>query len=153
MVVDAQVLSQRSAVPASVFTDDCRQSISLMLLAKAEEEAQQSKSQEKSQRTVQADDVVPFAQLMSRADLGGLEDVFESSLSQALSGSGQRSGGPDLSVSKLNKVRRIDLIGLWGESVPIMPHQTGSKSRFGPAKAILFDHNSGIKSKENNTSV
>ena len=75
MVVDAQVLSQRSAVPASVFTDDCRQSISLMLLAKAEEEAQQSKSQEKSQRTVQADDVVPFAQLMSRADLGGLEDL------------------------------------------------------------------------------
>jgi len=78
-----------------------------MLAAKVEEESIHQKNIDKSSRTVQADDVVSFRQLHSRNELGGLEDVFESSLSQALIGSSQRTG-LDLSVSKLNKVSTFD---------------------------------------------
>lgn len=77
-----------------------------MLAAKAEEDAVAQKSLEKNSRSVQADDLVSFKQLLSRNELGGLEDVFESSLSQALIGSAHRSGF-DLSVSKLNKVTQL----------------------------------------------
>ena len=77
-----------------------------MLAAKAEEEATAQKNLEKNTRSIQADDLVSFKQLLSRNELGGLEDVFESSLSQALSGSSQRTG-LDLSVSKLNKVTQL----------------------------------------------
>lgn len=98
-----QVLAERSPVLVEVFTDACRRSISLMLAAKAEEESANQKNVDKISRTIQADDLVSFKQLLSRTELGGLEDVFESSLSQALIGSSQRAG-LDLSVSKLNKV-------------------------------------------------
>ena len=101
-----QVLSDRSPILVEVFTDACRRSISLMLAAKAEEEAAAQKNLEKNNRSVQADDLVSFKQLLSRNELGGLEDVFESSLSQALVGSAQRTG-LDLSVSKLNKVTQL----------------------------------------------
>ena len=101
-----KVLADRSPDLVQVFTDACRRSISLMLAAKAEEEEATAKSQEKNSRAVQADDLVSFTQLLSRNELGGLEDVFESSLSQALVGSAQRSG-LDLSVSKLNKVTQL----------------------------------------------
>lgn len=77
-----------------------------MLAAKAEEEAAAQKNLEKNSRSIQADDLVSFKQLLSRNELGGLEDVFESSLSQALVGSAQRTG-LDLSVSKLNKVTQL----------------------------------------------
>ena len=77
-----------------------------MLAAKAEEEAATQKNLEKNNRIVQPDDLIPFTQLLSRTELGALEDVFESSLSQALMGSNQRSG-IDLSVSKLNKVTQL----------------------------------------------
>ncbi|XP_057377266.1 coatomer subunit beta-like [Daphnia carinata] len=101
-----KVLSERSPILVEVFTDACRRSISLMLAAKAEEEAAAQKNLEKNNRSVQADDLVSFKQLLSRNELGGLEDVFESSLSQALVGSAQRTG-LDLSVSKLNKVTQL----------------------------------------------
>lgn len=99
-------MAERHPVLVEVFTDACRRSISLMLAAKAEEDAAAQKNLEKNNRSVQADDPVPFKQLLSRNEMGGLEDVFESSLSQALIGSAQRSGF-DLSVSKLNKVTQL----------------------------------------------
>lgn len=105
-VLSLKVLSERSPILVEVFTDACRRSISLMLAAKAEEEAAAQKNLEKNNRSVQADDLVSFKQLLSRNELGGLEDVFESSLSQALVGSAQRTG-LDLSVSKLNKVTQL----------------------------------------------
>ena len=95
------MLTERSPVLVEVFTDACRRSISLMLAAKAEEDSAALKNSEKNNRSVQADDLVSFKQLHSRTELDGLEDVFESSLSQALIGSSQRPG-VDLSVSKLN---------------------------------------------------
>lgn len=101
-----KVLAERSPVLVEVFTDACRRSISLMLAAKAEEESANQKNVDKISRTIQADDLVSFKQLLSRTELGGLEDVFESSLSQALIGSSQRAG-LDLSVSKLNKVTQL----------------------------------------------
>lgn len=101
-----QVLAERPPVLVEVFTDDCRRSISLMLAAKAEEEAATQKTLEKNNRSVQADDLISFKQLLSRNEVGGLEDVFESSLSQALVGSAQRPG-LDLSASKLNKVTQL----------------------------------------------
>jgi len=101
-----KVLAERSPVLVEVFTDACRRSISLMLAAKAEEELTNQKNTDKNSRTVQPDDLVSFKQLLSRTELGGLEDVFESSLSQALIGSSQRAG-LDLSVSKLNKVTQL----------------------------------------------
>ena len=102
-----KVLTERSPILVEIFTDACRRSISLMLAAKAEEDAMAQKNLEKNNRSVQADDLVPFKQLLSRTELGdGLEDVFESSLSQALVGSAQRSA-LDLSVSKLSKVTQL----------------------------------------------
>ena len=100
------MLTERSPVLVEVFTDACRRSISLMLAAKAEEDSAALKNSEKNNRSVQADDLVSFKQLHSRTELDGLEDVFESSLSQALIGSSQRPG-VDLSVSKLNKVTQL----------------------------------------------
>ena len=63
-----------------------------MLAAKGEDELSTLKNADKKNRSVQADDLVSFKQLLSRTELGGLEDVFESSLSQALIGSSQRPG-------------------------------------------------------------
>jgi len=101
-----KVLAERSPLLVEVFTDACRRSISLMLAAKGEDELSTLKNADKKNRSVQADDLVSFKQLLSRTELGGLEDVFESSLSQALIGSSQRPG-LDLSVSKLNKVKQL----------------------------------------------
>lgn len=77
-----------------------------MLAAKAEEDAAARKSLEKNNRTVQADDNVAFQQLLPRNELGGLEDIFESSLTQALIGASQRQG-LDLGDTKLNKVTQL----------------------------------------------
>ena len=91
---------------AEIFTDACRRSISLMLAAKAEEDATAQKNLEKNNRKIHADDNISFEQLLPRNELGGLEDVFESSLSRAIVGSSQRQG-LDLGDTKLNKVTQL----------------------------------------------
>lgn len=77
-----------------------------MLAAKADEDAAAQKNLEKNNRKVHADDNISFEQLLPRNELGGLEDVFESSLSRAIVGSSQRQG-LDLGDTKLNKVTQL----------------------------------------------
>ena len=72
-----------------VFSNQCRQSLSAMLTAKALEEEASDKSGDKTvakgKKTIaaHADDPIPFTQLLSKLDLGGgNENMFELTLSQ-----------------------------------------------------------------------
>ena len=101
-----RVLSERSPMMYEIFNKQCRQSLSIMLLAKAEEEKEFLKSKEKKSVKVQADDPIGFTQLLSKADLGMGENQFELTLSQALGMTGKKDADPLLS-SKLNKVTQL----------------------------------------------
>jgi hypothetical protein len=78
-----------------------------MLVAKELEEALNQKAKEKQGNVIQADDPISFLQLQAdkSGELG--ENVFETSLSQALVGG--RTGGGETSgnVNKLNKVTQL----------------------------------------------
>ncbi|PSN38413.1 Coatomer subunit beta [Blattella germanica] len=112
-----RVLSDKSPVIVNIFNENCRRALSIMLAAKAEEEASTQKAKEKPGSVVQADDPISFLQLSSTrgGELGGTENVFELSLNQAVVG-GRRDGiGSGLSatgemtpgLSKLNKVTQL----------------------------------------------
>lgn len=77
-----------------------------MLQAKELEEASTQKTKEKPTHKIHADDPITFVQLHS--DRGGElgENVFETSLSQALVG-GRIGGNDAMSISKLNKVTQL----------------------------------------------
>ena len=75
-------------IPILSFSQQCRQSLSAMLVAKAAEEDASDKSGEKTTKGKKsianhADDPIPFTQLLSKLDLGGgTENLFEITLSQ-----------------------------------------------------------------------
>ncbi|CAG9854809.1 unnamed protein product [Phyllotreta striolata] len=102
-----RVLSDRTEPVVRVFSRLCRNALNDMLLAKETEEATDQKSREKSRAAVQTDDAITFVQLESdrSGELG--ENVFETSLSQALMGG--KTGQSDSSVgsSKLNKIAQL----------------------------------------------
>lgn len=77
-----------------------------MLMAKEQEEATNQKSKEKAGAKIQTDDPISFLQL--ETDKGGElgENMFETSLSQALIG-GRGTGAEALSANKLNKVTQL----------------------------------------------
>lgn len=58
---------------------------------------------------MQADDPISFLQLstLRGSELGGAENVFELSLSQAVAGGGGSGGTPSLLATKLNKVTQL----------------------------------------------
>nr|CAD7452509.1 unnamed protein product [Timema tahoe] len=119
-----RVLSDKSPVIVNIFNENCRKALSVMLSAKAEEEAttqkvatlQLSRAKEKPGSLIHADDPISFLQLSSTrgGELGGTENVFELSLNQAVVGGrrdgmgGSGLGTGELSItSKLNKVTQL----------------------------------------------
>ncbi|XP_054261558.1 coatomer subunit beta isoform X1 [Macrosteles quadrilineatus] len=109
LLICLRVLSSRMQTVVDVFTHHCREALSAMLTAKAEEEATTQKAKEKPGHKVQADDPISFLQLSTvrGAELGGTENVFELSLSQAVAGGGMGGSAPPLSATKLNKVTQL----------------------------------------------
>ncbi|KAF4529371.1 hypothetical protein B566_EDAN017639 [Ephemera danica] len=103
--------ADRSPVVAGVFERNCRQALSVMLSAKAEEEASLQKAKEKPGAAVQPDETVAFLQLAARSELGGQENVFDASLSQAMGLTRRDGPGGDASAasasSRLNKVTQL----------------------------------------------
>nr|CAD7200639.1 unnamed protein product [Timema douglasi] len=111
-----RVLSDKSPVIVNIFNENCRKALSVMLSAKAEEEATSQKAKEKPGSLIHADDPISFLQLSSTrgGELGGSENVFELSLNQAVVGGrrdgmgGSGLGTGELSItSKLNKVTQL----------------------------------------------
>lgn len=103
-----RVLSERCPTITEIFSALCRRALNDMLVAKEMEEANCSqKKKEKSGNIIQTDDAINFLQLETdkSGELG--ENVFESSLSQALVGG--RSGAQDTTtgINKLNKVTQL----------------------------------------------
>lgn len=101
-----RVLAEKSPLMFQVFNDLCRQSLSVMLSVKVEEEKEYQKLREKKSARVQADDPISFLQLLSKNELGATENMFDLTLSQALGMGGKKES--DLSASsKLNKVTQL----------------------------------------------
>ncbi|XP_034242398.1 coatomer subunit beta [Thrips palmi] len=104
------VLSDRSPEIITIFNQHCRNALSIMLSAKAEEEASIIKAKEKPGNAVQADDPISFLQLSSQRGDQATENVFELSLSQALAGSRRDGNSKEMGMSgatKLNKVTQL----------------------------------------------
>ncbi|XP_045460972.1 coatomer subunit beta [Harmonia axyridis] len=102
-----RALSDRSPSILNIFSELCRFSLNEMLLAKEKEDASNQKAKEKIGKVIQADDAINFLQLQTDKSNELGENMFETSLSQALAGG--RIGGSDAasSVSKLNKVTQL----------------------------------------------
>ncbi|XP_050293271.1 coatomer subunit beta [Anthonomus grandis grandis] len=101
-----RVISDRCPTIIEIFTNYCRNALKEMLLAKEREEATTQKAKEKTGTKIQTDDPITFLQL--ETDKGGElgENMFETSLSQALIG-GRGAGADGLGVNKLNKVTQL----------------------------------------------
>ncbi|XP_064614088.1 coatomer subunit beta-like [Liolophura sinensis] len=106
IAVCLRVLAENNPMMGEVFNKGCRQSLSLMLQAKIEDEKAQQKAAEKTAIKIQADDPISFAQLVSKNELGTTENMFELTLSQAL-GMTVKKGGDLMGSSKLNKVTQL----------------------------------------------
>uniref|UniRef100_A0A1L8DVW3 Coatomer subunit beta n=1 Tax=Nyssomyia neivai TaxID=330878 RepID=A0A1L8DVW3_9DIPT len=103
-----KTLSERTPGIVEIFKETCREALATMLEAQNEEETQVLREKQKAAAKVQADDPVVFAQLTSgRTDQLG-ENVFESSLNQALAGTkGTTLSDVASPTSKLNKVTQL----------------------------------------------
>jgi len=102
-----RVLAERAPMMHTIFTENCRASLSSMLAAKAEEEKESQKALAETRGIkVQADDPINFLQLNSMSEMGVGENQFELTLSQALGMTGKKESDP-LASSKLNKVTQL----------------------------------------------
>lgn len=101
-----RVLAERAPFMFDIFNHKCRQSLSVMLAAKADEERETQRAKENRQVKVQPDDPISFIQLVNKADLGMGENQFELTLSQALGMTGKKEADP-LASSRLNKVTQL----------------------------------------------
>ncbi|KAL3183594.1 hypothetical protein MRX96_033700 [Rhipicephalus microplus] len=99
-----KMLSDRSPTLRSVFGHECRQALSAMLAAKAEEEAETQKAKQAKGITVHADDPICFGQLAAKGSTAGTENMFEVSLHAAVASSRNEDL---LSASKLSKVTQL----------------------------------------------
>ncbi|GAB6021950.1 Coatomer subunit beta [Chamberlinius hualienensis] len=100
-----KVLSERSPLMIEIFNDECRKSLANMLAAKQKEEIEQLKAKETKGSLVQADDPISFMQLANKNDVGGTENLFDLSLSQAVGMSKKESF--DLKSNKLSKITQL----------------------------------------------
>lgn len=96
-----RVLGEHNARVSSIFTEDCRKALGGMLAEQAEFEAAHTKPKKKKDVIVQPDDPIMFEQLISKNDMVNGEDVFETSLSQAV---GLNKKKTDTDVSRFNLV-------------------------------------------------
>ncbi|KAH8408911.1 hypothetical protein KR009_003733 [Drosophila setifemur] len=103
-----RTLSERTPEAVSVFTLYCREALGKMLDAQADEDQRVMKEKQRAAAKVQPDDPVLFAQLSNGRDNQLGENVFESSLNQALAGS-KNAQQSDISSpnNKLNKVTQL----------------------------------------------
>jgi len=103
-----RTLSERTPEAVAVFTLFCREALGKMLDAQHDEDQRMLKEKQKATAKVQPDDPVLFAQLSNGRDNQLGENVFESSLNQALAGSKNAQMSDVASPnSKLNKVTQL----------------------------------------------
>ncbi|MPC15383.1 Coatomer subunit beta [Portunus trituberculatus] len=105
MMLCLQVVSERTPGLASVFTEQCRSALSHMLLAKTEEEEAQRRDRKSSKVIEHVDDHIAFSHLTKGSDPSSADDMFDLSMSMAVSGG--KKEGVDLSTSKLSKVMQL----------------------------------------------
>lgn len=103
-----RTLSDRTAESVDIFKRHCREALGKMLEAQHEEEQRMVKDKQKASAKVQPDDPVLFTQLSNGRDNQLGENVFESSLNQALAGT-KSSNLSDITSpnNKLNKVTQL----------------------------------------------
>lgn len=101
-----RVLAERSPLMNEIFNSSCRESLSMMLAAKADEDKEQQRESQKKTVKVQADDPIAFNQLINKSEFGATENMFELTLSQALGMSSKKDADP-MGSSKLNKVTQL----------------------------------------------
>lgn len=103
-----KTLSERTPEIVELFKNACREALAGMLTAQAEEELQEKKSKKKQTAKVQADDPISFTQLATNRNDQLGENVFESSLNQALAGT-KSTAMSDVAApsSKLNKITQL----------------------------------------------
>lgn len=105
MMLCLQVVSERTPSLASVFTEQCRSALSHMLTAKAEEEEALRRDRKASKVIEHVDDHIAFTHLTKGSDPSSTDDMFDLSMSMAVSGG--KKEGIDLSTSKLSKVTQL----------------------------------------------
>lgn len=103
-----KTLSQRSPDIVEIFKTACRDALASMLKAHSDEEEAAQKSKSKKTVKVQPDDPITFAQLSNNRNDQLGENVFESSLNQALAGT-KGTGLQDYAtpMGNLNKVTQL----------------------------------------------
>lgn len=103
-----KALSHRNPDIVHIFKTACRDALANMLKAHSDEEEQTQKVKSKKAVKVQPDDPIMFAQLSNGRDNQLGENVFESSLNQALAGTKGTSMTDVLApTSNLNKVTQL----------------------------------------------
>lgn len=103
MYFSKQVVSERNTNLSTVFTEQCRAALSHMLAAKAEEEEAQRRDKRATKVVEHVDDHITFTHLTRGGDPASSDDMFDLSMSMAVSGG--KKEGIDLSTSILSKVR------------------------------------------------
>lgn len=103
-----KTLSERTPEIVELFKNACREALAGMLTAQAEEELIEKKSKKKQAAKVQADDPIMLSQLSINRNEQLGENVFESSLNQALAGT-KSTAMSEVAVpsSKLNKITQL----------------------------------------------
>lgn len=103
-----RTLSERTKEAVEVFQHYCRDALGKMLDAQHEEDQRISKEKQRATAKVQPDDPVAFAQLSNGRDNQLGENVFETSLNQALAGTKSTNLSDITSPNnKLNKVTQL----------------------------------------------
>ncbi|KAL7743557.1 hypothetical protein ACLKA6_013363 [Drosophila palustris] len=108
IMICLRTLSERTPEAVAVFMHDCRDALGKMLDAQHEEDQRMQKEKQRAAAKVQPDSPVLFAQLSNGRDNQLGENVFESSLNQALAGT-KNAQLSDMSSpnNKLNKVTQL----------------------------------------------
>ncbi|XP_062127748.1 coatomer subunit beta-like [Drosophila sulfurigaster albostrigata] len=108
IMICLRTLSERTPEAVAVFMHDCRDALGKMLDAQHEEDQRLLKEKQRVTAKVQPDSPVNFAQLSNGRDNQLGENVFESSLNQALAGT-KNAQINDISSpnNKLNKVTQL----------------------------------------------
>lgn len=103
-----KTLSERTPEIVELFKNACREALAGMLTAQGEEELLEKRSKKKQAAKVQADDPILLTQLAVNRNEQLGENVFESSLNQALAGT-KSTAMSDVAVtsSKLNKITQL----------------------------------------------
>jgi len=109
IALNLKVLAEKGGPESlkSIFTQECRDAVSVMIEAQGASEAILSSNKKKNLAlSTQADSPIRFSQLSKANDLASAGDIFELGLSQAL-GTSKKESAADFSSSKLSKVTQL----------------------------------------------